>query len=213
MPYPPLPVDKQYGRWFPQIPTRGVPSPPGDLSVQNTALALQPDEKNSAETLSAPKKIEFGVLRLWVSGAGRESTSYDDGPDFDRKGHDVSPTTSAAHDALCFAPGVDEANLQIHWRVYGHEHIRSAKLELFCRAHPEPIWAHHWGGAWGRADEDISAFPSAADPSSKYTRLGALAEGLHEVRQDWCVHRSGADRSDPDPAGADRARVATGDPG
>lgn len=160
MAYPPLPVDKQFGDWFPNIPPRGVPTDESSKEIEDTSLALQSASKESSrETLSGPKKIKFGVIRVWVSGLGLDSKSFDDGPSFDLKGHDLSNVDDETEDAFCLAPGSDEKNVKIRGLIHGTNEIKSAKLELFCRGHAEPIWAHHWGDAWGKKNEEISALP------------------------------------------------------
>ena len=113
MAYPPRPINKQFGDWFPDIPVRPVPSPPGNTTVKESALAMQPDGSDTAETLSLPKRVDFGALKVWASGAGRDSRSYDDGPDFDADDHNVQEIgDDDVIDDFCFAPGTDENQMQ-----------------------------------------------------------------------------------------------------
>src|SRR5688572_27613480 len=116
MPYPPLPKDKQYGTWFPEIATRAVPENKAVSAVESSPVSMHDaGGQTRSETLSQPKKIEMGVLRLWLEGGGRKSRAYDDGPSFDYGAHDIAKVEEG-EETLNFAPGTtDEAQLTICW--------------------------------------------------------------------------------------------------
>ena len=73
MPYPPLPKNKQYEAWFPEIEVRSVPDPKQVTSVEESPLSMHGSNGDRSETLSQPKKLDFGVLRVWIEGGGRKS--------------------------------------------------------------------------------------------------------------------------------------------
>ncbi len=174
MPYPQPPKDKQYGTWFPEISTRAVPEAEDVTTIDNTAISLHPSEGGkTSETLGPPKKIDMGVLRVWLSGGTRKSRSFDDGPSFDHGKHDIKKETDDGEDGFNLAPGTDEKSVKIHWQVYGLGAIKSAKLELFGRDNFKPLWEHHWGDAWGKKKADISDFAGKSKPSGP-TALGEL---------------------------------------
>src|SRR5262250_1735546 len=111
MPYPPLPVMKQYpDTWHPAIPTRAVPVDDKVKDVDNSSLALHPESNpRSSESLGAPKKMDLGVLSLWLEGASRTSRPYDDGPSFDYAKHGITKPAAGGDDDFNIAPGTDEA--------------------------------------------------------------------------------------------------------
>src|SRR5215468_12633399 len=124
MPYPPLPKDKQYDTWFPDIATRAVPTAKAVTTVESSPVSMHNSGgERRSETLSQPKKIEMGVLRLWLEGGGRKSHAYDDGPSFDYGAHKIAKVDEGVDD-LNFAPGTDEGELKICWTVYGLDAIK-----------------------------------------------------------------------------------------
>jgi hypothetical protein len=170
MPYPPLPIKNQYKDWFPEIKIRPVPLDDKNAVVTESALAMQPEEQGGkkAEVFSPAKRVEFGALNLWFEGGGKKSTSYNDGPEFDYGKHKLESNAPAKDEAFNYVPGSDEDKIKIHWEVFGKQNIASAKLELFCRGHKDPIWKYYWGDEWGTADAAITKFPSEADGEVKY---------------------------------------------
>src|SRR5215831_17230017 len=133
MPYPRPPKDKQYGDWFPEIETRPVPTPKDVSVIEEAPVSMHGIRgEDRSETLSGPKKLEMGVLRLWIDGGKRRSRSFDDGPSFDYSKHSIEKAkVDDAEDGLNFAPGTDDEKLLgIGWEVFGLSNIKSAKLEL-----------------------------------------------------------------------------------
>ena len=187
MPYPPLPVEKQYGAWFPEVSTRAVPENKAVKNVESSPVSMHGSGgEQRSETLSQPKKIDMGVLRLWLDGGGRKSKPYDDGPSFDHGAHQIKKVEDG-EEGFNFAPGTDEKSLKINWEVYGLESIKSAKLELFCKGSFKPIWELHWGNAWGKQAKGIEAFKAITKPSGDkgITAAGELA--FAEVKVDTAL--------------------------
>jgi hypothetical protein len=159
--YPPSPTEKQYGDAFPWIGERGVPTREEWKEIVESHRALQSSDRTS-ESLAQPVGLEFGALDVWVKKGATRSWAYDDGP-FPSDEYLKRQPLKAVRE-FCFAPGVDDKDtgekaMQIGFRLHGRHNVKSARLELYCKGHPEPIWTKAWGGAWEKKDAEIDALP------------------------------------------------------
>lgn len=165
--YPPQPVDKQYGDWFPAIPVKGVPAVEGVIPEKDSPVAVHPESsgtaQKSSDTLSIPVRLDFGALKVWLSAGRRVSASFDDGPSFNYEKEGITQEPNAGDPDFNFAPGTDEGKLTVNWQVHGTSKIKSAHLELYGKGIATPIWSHKYGSAFGAEDSPFTAFSLVQD--------------------------------------------------
>ena len=192
--YPPKPTGQQYGNFFPHIEAGEAPKPSGESDLKETFVTLHPSvegENKPSDSMSIPGRLDFGVLDLWVEGGTRRSVSCR--ASFDLKAHGLEEPKKeeeAGDPAFNFLPGKDDSKLKILWKVYGHKALRSAKLELFGRGLATPVWTRAWGGAFGKSDAGIDAFPLTEEGEKKLTAAGELA--WSEVKPDKALKTKNA---------------------
>lgn len=147
-PYGEKPKTGEYNDWFDTIDPRQPEL--SEEQAKSSIHSVHPTESSREDTLRPNIKIEFGVNEIRVTGGGKKSRCFNDGTN----GKLDPGVGETGEDCFNFSPTHDSSQMKIEIQVHHPHFIQSAKLEMFCRNHKEPIWSRCWGNLWSPTIKD-----------------------------------------------------------
>lgn len=141
-PYGEKPKNGEYDGWFDPIEKREPPL--DDEQAKDSLHSVHPDQSSRMDTVRPNVKIEFGVNEIRVAGGGKKSRTFNDGAN----GKKDPGVGERGRRCFHFSPTHDGPEMKIRIQVHHQHHIKSARLEMFCRGYEEPIWTRCWGDLW-----------------------------------------------------------------